>query len=349
MTTTAVPEHAAGEHELLPETLSTRKVPRLERVVGPENYRIVKGLLTTPASIAGLILLVSFLLIALFAPVLAPSKARDPYKIPRDGFSPNPQPPGTVWKRNPPPVPTWYKLVTGNDQWVHLMGTASGQWDIFYGVVWGTRTAFKTGFIIVFTCLIIGVLFGSIAGYFGGMVDNVMMRVVDIFLTLPFIMAALIFTAVLTPRIGRSIIPAVLALIAFSWMSYARLIRGDILTVKERDFILAARVVGVKDRNILFKHIIPNAVFPTMVYATLDIGAVVLTFAALSFLGIGTDIGYADWGQLLSFARAWIPTLYDYWYIVFFPGIALILFILGWNLVGDALRDVLDPKMRGRI
>jgi len=216
-------------------------------------------------------------------------------------------------------------------------------------VIWGTRTAFKTGFIIVFTCLMIGVLFGSIAGYFGGMVDNVMMRVVDIFLTLPFIMAALIFTAVLTPRIGRSIIPAVLALIAFSWMSYARLIRGDILTVKERDFILAARVVGVKDRNILFKHIIPNAVFPTMVYATLDIGAVVLTFAALSFLGIGTDIGYADWGQLLSFARAWIPTLYTYWYIVFFPGIALILFILGWNLIGDALRDVLDPKMRGRI
>ncbi len=213
-----------------------------------------------------------------------------------------------MWKRNPPPVPVWYKLITGNDQWVHLMGTASGQWDIFYGVIWGTRTAFKTGFIIVFTCLIIGVLFGSIAAYYGGMVDNVLMRMVDIFLTLPFIMAALILAAVLTPRIGRSIMPAVMALIAFGWMGYARLIRGDILSVKERDYILAARVIGVKDRHILFKHIMPNAIFPTMVFASLDIGAVVLTFAALSFLGIGTDIGYADWGQLLSFARTWIPT-----------------------------------------
>jgi peptide/nickel transport system permease protein len=162
-------------------------------------------------------------------------------------------------------------------------------------------------------------------------------------------MAALITAAVLTPRLGRSILPAVFALIAFSWMQYARLIRGDILAVRERDYVLAARVIGVKDRRILLKHILPNAIFPTLVVASGDIGGVVISFAALSFLGVGTPVGYADWGQLLSFARDWITNLSTYWYIVVLPGVALILFVLGWNLVGDAFRDVLDPKMRGKI
>jgi peptide/nickel transport system permease protein len=195
--------------------------------------------------------------------------------------------------------------------------------------------------------VIIGVLIGSVSAYYGGTVDNVLMRIVDIFLTLPFILAALILAAVLTPKLGRSVMPAVIALIAFGWMGYSRIVRGDILSVRERDYVLAAKVIGVKDRRILTKHILPNAIFPTLVLASLDVGGFVLSFAALSFLGIGTEIGYADWGQLLSFARSWITNLNDYWYIVFWPGIALVLFVLGWNLVGDALRDVLDPKMRG--
>jgi peptide/nickel transport system permease protein len=131
-------------------------------------------------------------------------------------------------------------------------------------------------------------------------------------------------------------------------MTYARLIRGDILSVKQRDYVLAAQVIGVKDSRILFRHIIPNAIFPTLVYASLGIGDVVLSFAALSFLGIGTEIGYADWGQVLSFARNWITSLNQYWYIIVWPGITLVLFVMGWNLVGDALRDVLDPRMRGK-
>jgi peptide/nickel transport system permease protein len=110
---------------------------------------------------------------------------------------------------------------------------------------------------------------------------------------------------------------------------------------------MAARVIGVKDNRIMFHHILPNAIFPTMVIASLDVGTYVLSFAALSFLGIGTDIGYADWGQLLSFARAWISSLGTYWYIIVWPGLALVFYVLGWNLVGDALRDVLDPRMRG--
>ena len=195
----------------------------------------------------------------------------------------------------------------------------------------------------------IGVIVGSVSAYYGGMVDNVLMRIVDVLIILPSLMATLILAAVLTPMLGRTTLPAMIALIAFGWMGYARIIRGDILSVKERDYVMAARVIGAQDRRILFKHIIPNAIFPTLVLASLGIGDVVLAFAALSFLGIGTDLGYADWGQVLSFARNWMTSLNTYWYIIVYPGIALILFVMGWNLLGDALRDVLDPRLRGKV
>jgi len=172
---------------------------------------------------------------------------------------------------------------------------------------------------------------------------------VDVFMTLPFILAALILAAILVPKLGRSLLPSMIALITFGWMGYSRIIRGDVLSVKERDYVMAARVIGVKDGRILFRHILPNAIFPTLVLASLAIGDVTLSFAALSFLGIGVEVGYADWGQILSFARNWITSLGTYWYIVVWPGLTLVLFVMGWNLVGDALRDVLDPRMRGRI
>ncbi len=337
-----------GAKVYMEDTLPDRKISGLEKFLGPENYRIVTSLLKTPASVGGFVLIGLFILIAIFAPVIAPPVGKDPFKIPRDGFSGEPQPMGTEWKRNVPDIPFWYKAVTGNEEWVHLLGTAQGQYDIFYGIIWGTRTAFRTGFIVVLFTFLIGIIVGSTSAYYGGWVDNVIMRIVDVFMTLPYIMMALIMAAVLTPLIGRSLIPATIALISFGWMGYSRVIRGDILSVKERDYILAARVVGVKDSRILFKHIIPNAIFPTLVLASLGIGDVVLGFAALSFLGIGTEIGYADWGQVLSFARNWISSLQNYWYIVVWPGITLVLFVMGWNLVGDALRDVLDPRMRGK-
>ena len=345
MTSTSIP---TGDNALLKETISERKISRVERLLGPENYRILTGLLKTPASILGFILIGIFVLVAVFAPVIIPPVTKDPYTIPRDGFSGEPKPPGTVWKRNAPDVPFWYKTVTGNDEWTHIMGTAQGQYDIFYGAVWGTRTAFRTGFIVVVSTFLIGIIIGSVSAFYGGLVDNIIMRIVDVFMTLPFILMALIMAAVLTPVIGKSLIPSIIALVSFGWMGYARIIRGDILSVKERDFVLAARVVGVKNYRILFRHILPNAIFPTLVLASLAIGDVVLSFAALSFLGIGTQVGYADWGQILSFARNWITSLQQYWYIVIFPGVTLVLFVMGWNLVGDALRDVLDPRMRGK-
>jgi peptide/nickel transport system permease protein len=338
-----------GESSVLAEALPLREIGRLERFLGPENYRVVVGLFKTPASILGFALILMFALIALGAPAIAPPiNPNDPYKIPRDGYRSDPQPMGSPWNRSQPPLPFWWQPIMGTDQWVHLFGTSEGQYDVFYGVIWGTRTAFKTGMIVVVSTFLIGITIGSISAYYGGVVDNVIMRVVDVFLTLPFILAALIMAAVLTPKIGRSLVPSILALITFGWMTYARIIRGDILSTKERDYVMAARVIGVKDSRILFRHILPNAIFPTLVLASLAIGDVVLGFAALSFLGIGTEVGYADWGQVLSFARNWIISLDQYWYIVVWPGVTLVLFVMGWNLVGDALRDVLDPRMRGK-
>jgi peptide/nickel transport system permease protein len=340
--------YPTGDNTLLKEVISDRKISSLERFLGPENYRILKGLLRTPASIIGFTLIGLFILVAVFAPLIIPPVGSDAYKIPRDGFSSQPKAPGSVWTKNAPAIPFWYKAITGRDTWVHILGTAQGQYDIFYGIIWGTRTAFRTGFIVVVSTFLIGMIMGSISAYYGGMVDNILMRIVDIFMTLPFILMALILAAVLTPVIGKSLIPSIIALVTFGWMGYARIIRGDILSVKERDYVLAARVVGVRNYRILFRDILPNAIFPTLVLASLAIGDVVLSFAALSFLGIGTQLGYADWGQILSFARNWITSLQSYWYIIVWPGVILVMFVMGWNLVGDAMRDVLDPRMRGK-
>lgn len=316
---------------------------------------LMKQMLSNRLSISGFILLGFFVFIALAAPWLAPSPpdARDPMKIPRDGFGTIPLPPGSPWVKNAPPLPFWWTAVTGLDHWTHPFGMASGGWDIYYGVIWGTRIAFAAGIIITLVTLTIGVLVGAFSAYYGGKIDLVLQRITEVFMTFPFLMAALTAATILTPLIGGKsgignggLITAAIAIIVFGWMGYARIIRGDILSVRERDYVMAARAVGSRDWRIMTKHIIPNAVFPTLVVASLDIGTYVLTFAALSFLGLGAEPGYADWGQLLSFARSWITTLDQYWYIVFFPGITLILFVMGWNLVGDAARDILDPRSR---
>jgi peptide/nickel transport system permease protein len=288
---------------------------------------MIKQLFTTPISLVGIILISIFILVAVFAPLIAPPppRARDPYDMPRDGYSSDPQSPSSK----------------------HPFGTTEGQYDIFYGVIWGTRTAFKAGLIVTFATVAIGLTIGTIAAYYGGKLDEFLMRIVEIFMAFPFLLAAITIAAVLQPRLGRGIWAPMFALIAFGWTSYARLIRGDILSVKEREYVQAARIIGANDTRIVLKHILPNAIFPTMVVASMDIGTYVLSFAALSFLGVGVQVGYSDWGQIISFARNWIPVLAKYWFIIVYPGVAITLFVLAWNLVGDAFRDILDPRMRG--
>lgn len=330
------------------DSLLERPVSRLEKLLGPDTYKLVRSLVTNPLSVIGIIILGLFVLVAIFAPMIAPPPfPNTPYTIPRDGYSNDPRPPMSEWNRYQPPPAFWLKPLTGSDQWVHLLGTTAGQWDILYGLVWGTRTAFKVGIIITVSVVTIGILVGSVSAYYGGRVDMIIMRITDIFFTMPFLMAALVLSAILAPRLGKSILAPTIALIVFGWMGYARLIRSDVLSVKQRDYVMAARVIGVSNWRILFRHILPNAIFPTMVVASMDMGSYVITFAALSFLGIGAEMGYADWGQLLSFARDWITALDDYWYIVLYPGLTLVLFVLAWNLIGDAVRDVFDPRLRG--
>ena len=287
---------------------------------------ILRQLVTRPTSLAGLILLLGFILVAVLAPVIAPPEdPAHPFDIPHTGYRPEPMPPDEE----------------------HIFGTTERQYDVFYGVVWGTRTAFQVGLIITFAALAIGLLVGSLAAYYGGVLDDVLMRIVEIVQAFPFLLAALTLAAVLRGRMGSGLTAGIAALIAFGWPAYARLIRGDILSVRTRDFALAARAIGARDRRILMRHILPNAIFPTLVYASMDIGSYVLSFAALSFLGLGADVGYADWGQMISFARNWISSLATYPHIVVYPGMAILLFVLAWNLLGDAFRDIIDPRLRG--
>jgi len=325
-----------------------RELNRWERLLGPEWYRLIRGVLINPLSVAGLIIVTFFISVAILAPTLAP-KVRpnaDPYLIPRDGFSPEPKPPGAIWTREPPPVPGWYKAIIG-DEWVHLMGTTSGQFDIYYGIVWGARTALFAGIVVTFSTVALGLIVGSVAAFYGGWVDEILMRLVEIVMAFPFLLAALTLSAILVPKFGRSVWPPTIALVAFGWMTYARVIRGEILSAKERDYVLAARVVGSRDARLIIRHILPNTIYPILVLASFRLGDAVLSFAALSFLGVGTEVGYADWGQIISFARDWILSLDTHWYIIVWPGMALLIFGLGWNLIGDALRDILDPRLRG--
>jgi len=345
-TATQVPSQPAAPKSSYLDDLPEREIGWLEKTIGPEMYRILKGVVHNPLSIIGLSLITFFIIVALAAPHIITSKTvREPYMTPRDGFGPIPLPPGTLWKTRPPEIPFWFSLV-GKEKWTHIMGTTSGQYDLFYGIVWGTRTALKVGLIVEFCTLFIGIVLGSLSSFYGGKLDMVIMRITDIFMAFPYLLAALTLSAILTPVIGKGIIPPLIAMVTFGWMSYARIIRGDILSVRERDYVMAARVIGVKDRRIIAKHVIPNAIYPTLILASMNIGADVISFSALSFLGIGTEVGYADWGQLIAFARNWIPTLSTYWWIVLFPALALIFFTLGWNLVGDALRDIMDPRLR---
>jgi len=309
--------------------------------------RILRKLFSNASSLVGIVLLIIFIIIALFAPLIAPPLSENPYQIPRMSWDIAPQSPGFLMSDNITDIYT----VTGIEvKWNKaICGTAEGGYDIFYGLIWGTRTAFKIGLITVAIAALIGVFIGSISAYFGGWIDEIIMRITDIFLSFPFLVAAMVLTTIL----GRGLDKVMIALIVFGWMGYARLIRGSILSAKEETYVMAAKALGVKDIKIIWKHLLPNTIFPVMVQGTMNIGSMVITAAALSFLGVGAPVGYADWGQMVSFARNWIigspGHAGQYWFTVFYPGIFIVLFVLAWNLIGDTLRDILDPRLRGEL
>ena len=309
--------------------------------------RILKKLFSNATSLVGIILLIFFIIIAIFAPAITPPLSDDPYQIPRMSWDVDPQPPGSLMSDN---MKEAYEFMEKKVKWEKaICGTAEGGYDIFYGLIWGTRTAFKIGIITVLISMFIGLILGSISAYFGGWIDEILMRITDIFLSFPFLVAAVVLTTVL----GRGLDKVMIALISFGWMGYARLIRGSILSTKEETYVMAAKALGVNDTKIIWKHLLPNTIFPVLVQGSMNIGSMVITAAALSFLGVGAPVGYADWGQMVSFARNWIigspGNAGQYWYAVFYPGIFIVLFVLSWNLIGDTLRDILDPRLRGEL
>ncbi|HHV62631.1 MAG TPA: ABC transporter permease [Firmicutes bacterium] len=284
-----------------------------------------KKLVRNPVSLLGLILVIFFIFVALAAPWLAPPRYPDePYRIPRYGWSSTPRPPSPE----------------------HPFGLTQGQYDIYYGIVWGTRTAFRVGLIVVGASCLIGIIVGSVSAYYGGRLDEVLMRIVDIFLSFPFLIAAVVLTTIL----GKGLDKVMIAMVAFGWMGYARLMRGSIMAIKQEEYVLAAKACGVRDFKIILRHILPNSIFPVLIQASMSLGSVVITASSLSFLGVGAPEGYADWGQMISFARNWLlgtaGNPLEYWYTVIYPGLAIVLFVLAWNLIGDAFRDILDPKIR---
>ncbi len=287
-----------------------------------------RQLAKNPLSLIGVIIIATFAIIAIFAPLIAPTPAGqlNPYMVPRDGYFAAPEPP--------------------SDE--HIFGTTEGQYDIFYGVIWGTRSAFRVAVVVMGITILIGIVLGSLAGYFGGLVDEVIMRITDIFLAFP----ALILAMALVTVLGPSLRSVMIALIIVWWPSYARLIRGDILQLREEDYIEASRGLGASSGRVITRHVLPNAIYPTLIMASLDTGAVVLSAAALSFLGLGAPEGYADWGQMTQFARNWIVgpagEPFKYWFAVFIPGLFILFFVLGWNLLGDAFRDIFDPRLARR-
>ncbi|MBC7320500.1 ABC transporter permease, partial [bacterium] len=203
--------------------------------------RIIRKLLSNSASLVGLLLLLIFILIAIFAPYIAPPLFPNPYQIPRMSWDIEPQPPGfSITDDMRFIYESLGKPVTREKA---IFGTAQGGYDIFYGLIWGTRTAFRVGIITVAFSMVIGLIGGSLAAYFGGWIDEILMRLTDIFLSIPFLVAAMVLTTIL----GRGLDKVMIALIAFGWMGYARVIRGSILSTKEEVYVLAAKALGVKD------------------------------------------------------------------------------------------------------
>jgi peptide/nickel transport system permease protein len=286
----------------------------------------------SPLSIVGSALILFFAFIALLAPIIAPpgdpSQGGDPFMIPHEGYSYYPQPPSPK----------------------HIFGTMTGQYDIFYGCIWGTVTAFRIGVLSVGISLIIGLSIGIIAGYYGGLIDEILMRFTDIIFAFPGLVLAMALITALVPLGVQRLDAVVISIILVGWPSYSRVIRGEVLRVKNEDFVEAAKAIGCSDLRVITRHIIPNTVYPIIIMASLDIGTVVLLAAALSFLGLGAPYGYADWGWMISLSRNFIyvnPTNpYQYWYVFIIPGLFISLFVLGWNLLGDAIRDMLDPTLR---
>ena len=244
-------------------------------------------------------------------------------QMPRQGFAAQPKPPA-------PGTP---------------LGSVNG-YDILYGLVWGTRTAFFLGLTVVTVTVVLGGLIGLAAGFAGGLLDDVLMRVTDVTFAFPGLILVLVLVAALGPGLQNIII----ALSLVSWAGLARVLRSEVLRLRELDYVLAARGLGSQQLRIALRHVLPNALGPVLSIVVLEMGSLPIVAGALSFLGLGTPLGFADWGQLIALAQKWIQgppgQPFAYWYVTLFPGLCIAVYSGGWNLLGDALGEQLDPRNR---
>ncbi len=292
----------------------------------------VKRITLNPELLSGILIVLVFAGFAVAAPLIAPPEGEDPYMLPKDGWDNVPHPPSPE----------------------HPLGTMPDQYDMLYGLVWGTRVAFRVGVIITLGRALIGVLVGVVSGYYGGMLDALMMRATDAFLSFPIVAAVLVMLSVSVDvwelRLGEGDRAIILALILFGWMQYARLVRGNVLVERAKEYVRAAVSIGAGDGRIIFQHIIPNATRGLFVLFASDVGAMVVTVAALTFIGLSGGEPTADWGAMLQTSRDWIigaPTeAFKYWYTYISPSVAIVSFSIGWSLIGDGLRESLDPRRR---
>lgn len=221
----------------------------------------------------------------------------------------------------------------------HPFGTDELGRDIMARVLYGARYSLSIGIVAVFVSLLVGVTLGAIAGYVGGVVENVIMRLVDIFLAIPSILLAIAVVSAL----GQSALNLMIAVGLCTVPSFAQVTRASVLTVRNNEYIEASRAIGANDWHIIFSHILPNSLSPIIVQATLRVGSAIISASALSFLGLGIPLPAPEWGAMLSGGRQYIR---DYAYMTLFPGLAILLTVISFNLIGDGLRDALDPKLK---
>ncbi len=229
--------------------------------------------------------------------------------------------------------------VLSHPSWAHLFGTDQLGRDVFSRMIWGAGISLKVGFVATGVSICIGVILGALAGYYGRWVDMVIMRFVDIMLCFPTFFLILAVIAILEPSIWNIMIVIGLT----SWMGITRLVRADFISLKERDFVQAARAIGASDLRIIFRHILPNAMASILVAATLGVAGAILTESALSFLGIGVQPPTPSWGNILTAGKNNIDIA---WWLSLYPGLAILITVLGYNLLGEGIRDSLDPRLK---
>lgn len=276
--------------------------------------KIFKRLLHNFAFTSGLILTVSLVIVALAAPLLAP-------------YDPDSQ---ETSRRLEPPSKQ------------HLLGLDDLGRDVLSRIVWGARVSLRVGFSVVILASLIGISLGAISGYFGGVIDTLIMRLTDILLAFPGILLAIALVAVLGPSLNN----VILALATIGWVAYARLVRGQVLKVREMEYVTAAKALGAKSPRVIIRHVLPNVINPVIVMATLGLAGAILSEAALSFLGLGVQPPTPSWGAMLTAGRRYLGLAN---HLAIFPGAAIMAAVMGLNFLGDGLIDALDPKYRKQI